>query len=958
MPPLPSLRTPRSARLLVWLALVPLLAACAGAGRRDPYALARRLPADTGVVVGRLWNGMTYYIRANHEPRRRAELRLVVNAGSILEDDDQRGLAHFVEHMAFNGTRGFAKNELVDWLEKAGMRFGPDINAYTSFDETVYTLTLPTDTPRILATGLDVLEDWASGIVFDTAEVRKERGVVTEEWRLGRGAGARMQDQQLPVLFRRSRYARRVPIGDPETLRTFRVRELERFYRDWYRPDLMAVVAVGDFDAREMERMIRSRFFSVLPVKNARPRRVYPVPPSRETQFSVATDPEATGSSVTLVHKVPARTRATVRDYRDGIVESLYSGLMSDRLNELTQRPDAPFLGVSSFSGTLVRPVDAYMLSAEVADGGAARGLAALLAEAQRVARHGFTEGELAREKADLLRSWEQIHAERAKATSAQFAGQYVGHFLYGGPLLAEDTEYELHRRLLEGIALDEVNARARAWLRVPDRTVLVNAPRKPGLAPPSRERLLAVVDSVSRLVPAPYAETLSDAPLVEHPPTAGRVVSERAVPEAGVTEWTLANGVRVVIRPTDFREDEILMVGRSPGGTSLVPDENYLAARTATAAAQVGGVGGLSVVDLQKRLAGKAASVGTDISELQEGISGFAAPRDLETMMELVYLYFTAPRRDSAAWEAYRERARESLRNRGASPEAAFVDTLTRLLTRDDPRSRPLTAAAFDTASLDRALAVYRDRFADAGDFTFFFVGNVDTVALRPLAERWLGGLPSHGRRESWRDRGVDPPPGVVRATVRRGLEPKGRTQIVFHGPVQFGREAVVSLRALSALLEIRLRERLREDLGGTYGVGVAASVVRDPEPRYRFAVDFGAAPERLDELVRVVFSEIASLGRAGPTQDELAKVREEQRRQRELDLRDNNWWLMQLLAYDNNGWDLAGIAAPADPGAVTAERIRDAARLYLDPQRYVQVSLVPEDVAPPAPRVPARRP
>ena len=948
--PSPSTRRLIPAALL----LATLLAACslATAGGRNAFAPGRPLPEDSTVIRGRMWNGMTYYVRSNREPRNRAELRLVVNAGSVLEDEDQRGLAHFVEHMAFNGTRRFAKHELVDWLERAGMRFGPDVNAYTSFDETVYMLTLPTDSAGMLGTGLDILEDWASGISFDSIEVRKERGVVMEEWRLGRGAGARMQDQHLPVLFRRSRYAQRIPIGDPATLQSFDERELHRFYRDWYRPDLMAVVAVGDFDAKEMERMIRSRFFTVLPDPVARSRRSYPVPASRETQYAVATDPEATSSSVTVVNKVPARRRRTVRDYREGVVESLYSGMMTDRLNELTQHPDAPFMGVSSFSGSLVRPVDAYMLSAEVSDGGAARGLATLLAESQRVARHGFTRGELEREKAELMRAWEQIHAERSRSTSSQFAGQYVGHFLYGGPILDTETEYALHRALVGGITLDEVNARARAWLDARDRTVLVSAPEKPGVAPPTRERLAAVTDSVARVVLPAYEESVSDAPLVAHPPQPGRVVAERTVEGVGVTEWTLSNGVRVVLKPTDFRDDEILLVGRSPGGTSLVADEDYLAALTATAAAQVGGVGSLSVVDLQKRLAGKAASVGTDISELHEGFSGFAAPRDAETMFQLVYLYFTAPRRDSAAWEAYRERARESVRNRGASPEAAFSDTITRLLTRDDPRSRPLTPAAFDTASLDRALAVYRDRFADAGDFTFFLVGNVDPAALRPLVERWLGGLPAAGRRESWRDRGVDAPPGVVRATVRRGLEPKGRTQVVFHGPLEFGRESLADLRVLSEVLEIRLRERLREDLGGTYGVGVAASGVRDPEPRFRLAVDFGTAPERLDELSRVVFAQIDSIKTRGPTADELAKVREAQRRRRELDLRDNNWWLMQLLAYDHYGWDPREIGTPPAPAgsAVTAERVRAAARRYLDPRNFVQVSLVPEFTGPAA--------
>jgi zinc protease len=905
-----------------------------------------RLPSDTSVVTGRLWNGLTYYIRANHEPRNRAELRLVVNAGSTLEDDDQKGLAHVVEHMAFNGTEHFAKNDLIDYLESVGMRFGPDINAYTSYDETVYMLTLPTDSAGVLDTGFEILNDWANGIAFDSMEVDKERGVVVEEWRLGRGAGARVQDRQMPVLFRRSRYAQRLPIGDPTTIRGFAPRVLKRFYNDWYRPDLMAVVAVGDFDPHEVEAQIRQQFRYLIPNPKGRTRRKFPMPRHRETQFAIAADPELTSSSVTVVHTRPARITTSVRGYREGIVESLYSGMLTERLNELTQRPDAPFLGVSSYYGSLVRPVDAYMLSAEVRDNGVERGLSSLMDEAERVARFGFTQGELDRQKATLLRTWEQIYAERAKSTSSQFAGQYAGQFLYGGPILDVATEYRLQRGLVPEVKLEEVNARARAWLRTRDRTVLVSVPEKPGTRLPDRAALAAVLDSAARRPLTAYTENVSDSALVRHPPRGGRITAERRIAEVGVTEWTLSNGVRVVMKPTDYRADEILLLGRSSGGTSLAADSDYLNAQTATAAAQVGGVGDLSVVDLEKRLAGKAASVGTDIGETSEGLSGFAAPRDAETMFQLVYLYFTAPRRDPGAWQAYRERARESLRNRGASPEAVFQDTLLKVLTRDDPRSRPIDSSVFDKIDLDRSLAIYRQRFGDAGDFTFYLVGNFHPDSIRPLVERYLGGLPSTGRKETWRDLGVRPPEGISRHVVRRGLEPRARTELVFTGPFRFSRENLALINSLGDVLQIRLRERLREDMGGTYGVGVGGSGQQEPYEGYRFVIDFGSDPERLDELTRAVFAEVERLKRDGPTPLELQKVREEQRREKEVNLRDNNYWAAQLVAYDRFGWDPAQIAAPA--GAIvplTNENIRAAAREYLNVNRYVQVSLLPEN-------------
>jgi zinc protease len=903
------------------------------------------LPNDTSVVVGRLPNGLTYYVRRNAEPPKRAELRLVVNAGSILEDPEQRGLAHVVEHMAFNGTRRFAGQQIVDFLESVGMRFGPDVNAYTGFDETVYMLTLPTDTAGVLDRGLDVLEDWASAISFDTAEVRKERGVVIEEWRLGRGAGARIRDRQFPVLFAGSRYAERLPIGDPDIVRSAPVEQIRRFYRDWYRPDLMAVVAVGDFDPRRVEAMIRERFGRIPARAGERPRQEFAVPGHPGTRFSVVTDHEATGSTVDLVRTVPSRIRRTVGAYREGIVESLYGSMLDQRLTDITQRPDAPFLNVSTYRGSLLRRLDAYFLSAQVPDNGQARGLAALLAESGRAARFGFTAPELQRVRSEMLRQWEQMYAERTKETSGDFAGRYVRHYLYGGPLLSTSAEYALNRDLLPGIALGEVDAVAREALGSTDRTILVVAPDTTRV--PTEAELAAVADSAARAPLAAYADTVSDAPLLDRRPAPGRIVETRTLPEIGVTEWRLSNGVRVVLKPTDYKQDEIVLAGRSPGGTSLVPDSLFRYAQTAGAAVAVGGVGALSVTDLQKRLAGKAVSVGTQVGELGESVSGFASPRDAETMFQLVYLYITQPRRDPAAWQAYLQRGRVALRDRGADPEGVFSDTLNAILAGHHPRERPFTAATFDSLSLDRSLAIYRERFADAGDFTFYLVGAFNPDSVRPLVEEYLGGLPSSGRKETFRDVGVRAPGGVVRAQVRRGVEPRSRTALVFSGPMQFDRRTVSLLRTLGDVLEIRLRERLREEMSGTYGVSVSGGAERDPAPQYRFAVDFGAAPERLDELVRGVFAEIDSVKARGVRPEDLRKVREAQRREREVSLRDNGYWAGALLAYDEYGWDPRQIPAAPLSQSFTSDDLRDAARRFLDTGRYVQVSLFPEQPA-----------
>lgn len=938
------------ATFLLLLAPALLGSACApllrSGGGTSQALLRERLPRDSSVVVGTLENGMRYYIRQNNEPQKRVELRLAVDVGSVLEDDDQRGLAHMVEHMAFNGTKHFAKHELVDYLESVGMRFGPDVNAYTSFDETVFMLTLPTDSAGVVDTGLLVLDDWARGITFDSLEVEKERGVVIEEWRLGQGAQARLRERQFPQLLKGSRYAERLPIGTRESLERFDHAALKRFYRDWYRPELMAVVVVGDVDPRAMEQQIRARFGTIPRSESPRRRREYTVPPHRETLYSVATDPELTGSSVSIYKKQPARPGGTAGAYRQWMVESIASGVLGDRLNELTQKPDAPFLDVSSFQGRFLRPTEAFVLSASVKDGGIERGLRGLLTESGRIARHGVTESEVARKRLELMRMMEQRWAEQERTTSAQYAAEYVSHFLYGGEIVGLGTEYALYKRFLDGIRTAEVDAVVRDWLHPENRVVLANAPAKPGVRLPSEQQLAAAVEAARRTRSAAYTEAVGEAPLVAHPPAPSRVVAEREIPEVGITEWTLANGVRVLLKPTDFKDDEILLAGRSPGGSSLVPDRDYVAALTATAVVQAGGLGELNMIELQKRLAGKVVSVGSDIALLHEGVSGVASPRDVETLFELVYLHFTAPRLDSTAIDAYRARARAALENRGASPEVAFQDTLRVTLAQNHPRAQPPSSAIFDRLDIDRSFEIYRDRFGDASDFTFYVVGTFSPDSLRPLVERYLGGLPAAGRVESWRDVGIRAPAGVVEKTVRKGSEPKGRAQIVFSGAFDFDRAHVNTLDALGEVLQLRLREQLREELGGTYGVGVSASASRDPRSEYRVAIGFGADPARLDELTRVVFAEVDSLQRFGPKPEELAKVREMRRRSREVNLRQNQFWIAQLITYDRYGWALGDIAADETPASAMPDRaaLQAAARRYLDARNYVRVFLVPE--------------
>ncbi len=907
--------------------------------------LEARLPIAPEVRKGRLDNGLTYLVRANRRPEQRAELRLVVNVGSILEEEDQRGLAHFVEHMAFNGTRDFERQELINYLESIGMRFGPELNASTGFDETIYYLTVPTDRPGVLETAFQILENWADGIAFTDEEIDKERGVIIEEWRAGRGAGARMLDQQLPVLLHGSTYARRLPIGDKETLESFDHELLRRFYHDWYDPRNMAVIAVGDFDPDEVVRTIQERFSGLADSGRPRPSPDPEVPRHTETLFALASDPEAAGTSVAVYFKRPPPTDGTAGDYRRGLVEALYNGMLNNRLSELTQRASPPFLGASSGMGSLVRSGSVYVLGAAVKEGEVVSGLEALLTEAERVRRHGFTATELERQKQEMMRGIQRSYDEREKTYSSSYAGEYQRHFLADEPIPGIEYEIELYRRYLPGITLAEVDALAGSLITDHDRVVMVSAPEKEGLPLPGEGELMAVFSAVVTAEVAPYVDVVTGGALVPRTPTPGRIIEERSVDAVGVTEWRLSNGIRVILKPTDFQADQILFEAFSFGGVSLAPDEDFIPASTAAGVIGLSGVGDFDLVQLQKELAGQAVSVSPSISSLEEGLSGSASPKDVATLFQLIYLYMTAPRADSAAFQSMVTRGKAMMANRNAVPLMALVDTLTVVLGQNHPRARIQTAETFDEMDLTRSYDFYRDRFSDAGDFTFLFVGNLDLAVLRPLVETWLGSLPATGRVETWRDVGPDTPKGVITKKVTKGKEPQSVTVLLLTGPMTYSRENAYLLRSLTEVLDIRLREKLREELSGTYGVTVIPSASDLPDEEFSVQILFGSDPARAEELIASIFTEMDALQREGPTAEELQKITEAQRRELETSLKQNGYWLGQLGARYRRGTDPAEILTYGRLiDTLDADALRRAAGIYFSRENYIQAVLYPE--------------
>jgi len=935
-----------------------LFALATGGASGQQYDPGDPIPPDPAVMTGTLANGLTYFIHENGEPENRAALRLVVNAGSILEDDDQLGLAHFVEHMAFNGTENFAKQELVSYLESIGMRFGPDLNAYTSFDETVYMLQVPMDDPEVLATAFQILVDWAGGVLFDPEEVDNERGVVIEEWRRRLGGSDRIQDEQFPVIFHGSHYAERLPIGDPEILANAPVERLRSFYEDWYRPDLMAVVAVGDFDGDAIEAAIREAFSGLQGPGDRRPRTEADVPIDHPPLISIATDPEMPAAQVGVLYKHSESSRGTVADFRRARVRSLHARMLNVRLSELVYQADPPFASASASTTNLVRGADASDFSAVLASGGYMRALDALLTEVERVARHGFTAVELEREKASLRRSYERRLAEAEDRSSSSLANRYAQAFLNGDPYPSVETEVALLDAVLPGITLGETSAFAREWLSGEGRVVLVAGPERAGLDVPDEEVVAEVFAAVAAKEIEPYVAVDLDVPLLAEIPEGSPVIAEESVNEIGVTIWELANGVRVVLKPTGFSDDEIVFRGTSPGGTSLAPEEilghvlpiTLMPAGDLGAIVAEGGVGELGPVALNRHLSDKEASAVPFIGPLTEEIRGSASQQDMETALQLIYQRFTAPRMDEPVFQSLKSQI-PLLANLRFLPSMMFLDTLAAYRGQGHPRGpQTLAQQVRDkrAAELDVAMDFYRDRFADASDFTFYFVGAFDLDGIRPLVETYLGGLPSLGRTEDWIDHGVDPPPGVIEKTIYKGIAPQSTTAIFFRGDGEYSPEESMVIGAMAGILQTRLRERLREELGGTYSVGVSGGISYRPDEEYSVVIQFGSDPRRTEELSAAVFEEIERLKADGPDAQMVDNIREAQRRSKETNLERNAYWLGRLAALENARLDIREIPSYGLIEGWTAEQVRQAANRYLRTDRYMKFVLLPEYMMP----------
>lgn len=920
------------------------------------YAVAQNseiqnIPIDPNVKIGKLENGLTYYIRNNGKPEDKLELRLALKAGSLMEDENQRGIAHFIEHMNFNGTENFEKNELVDYLQSIGVKFGADLNAYTSFNETVYILPIPSEDPEKLEKGFTILEDWAHNALLTEEGIDGERGVVLEEYRLGLGPDKRMMQEYLPKLMYNSRYAERLPIGKKEVIESADYETIRSFYKDWYRPSLMAVIAVGDLDVETIEKKIKSHFSNLEAQKDPKERKEYGLPNHEETFVSVATDPEANFSRVQIYYKdmKEAQDVVTTADYKDQLTKSLFSTMMNNRLDELRNSPNPPFsYGFSYYGGTFSPKKNAYQSFAMVGEDQQLSALKALAEENERVKRFGFNQSEFERAKKEYLARQEKAFKDRDKQESRKIIGQYVSHFLENSPIPGEEWTYNFTKGNIDDIDLNEVNALINDFLHDENRVVILTGPEKEGLKPVTEDEVLAVLNSVGNAELEKYADSELREELITNMPESGSISDEKTNEEVGFTTLTLSNGATVVFKKTDFKNDEILFSAYSEGGSSLYDDETYLNTVYAYNGLSEAGVAGLNKNDLNKMLSGKIVNVRPQIGSYAEGLSGNSTPKDLETMFQLIHLYFTDLNKDEEAFNSFVTKQKNFLGNILSNPNFYFNQQLNDYRNEGNSRYAGFpTAEKFDAQDYEMAYNKYQERFADASDFTFYFVGNIDEAKIKELSSLYLASLPSKNIEEDYKAPEFREDSDKYREkTVYKGTDPKSMVRIQWNGETEYDEEDELAMNALGEILTIKLVETLREEESGVYGVGARGNMSQIPYDSYSFSISFPCGPENVEKLTEAALQEVEKIKTEGLTEEDMNKIKESFRLERKENLKENKFWLAQLENSEREGYKPEKILEFEDKVEdLGADDIEEMAQKYLD-ENYLLGVLMPENM------------
>ena len=875
------------------------------------------LPVDKNVRIGQLDNGLTYYIRHNKLPENRAEFYIAQKVGSILEEPQQRGLAHFLEHMAFNGTKNFPGDDkglgVIPWCETVGIKFGTNLNAYTSIDETVYNISnAPIDRTGVLDSCLLILHDWSNYILLKDDEIDKERGVIREEWRSRNSGMLRVYTDLLPTIYQGDKYADCMPIGSIDVINNFPYKDIRDYYHKWYRPDLQGIVIVGDIDVDTVEAKLKAVFADVQKPVNPAERTYYPVADNKEPIVAIGTDKEVDDPSIEIYFKqdaTPDSEKNNVGYLASQYMTSMISSMLNARLSELVQSANPPFTRASSYYSDffVAKTKEAFALSASSKADGIETALKTLLQETERARRFGFTESEYARARANYLQSLESAYNEREKTKHGSYVREYVQNFLNGEPIPGIEAEYAMMNQLAPNIPLQAMNMVMQQLVPDSNQVVIIAGPAKEGLKYPTKEEVINLLKGMKDLDLQAYVDKVSDEPLMKEAPKGGKIISEKEGDIYGSTKLVLSNGVTVYVKKTDFKADEIRMKGTSLGGKSIFPDKDALNFAVMDNVIAVGGLGNFSQVDLTKVLAGKKVSVNAGLGATTETVFGTCSPKDFETMMQLTYLTFTAPRKDAEAFESFKNRMKAQLESAQANPLSSINDSLQKAMYNNHPRVVMMKPEMVDQIDYDRILEMYNDRFKDASDFTFYFVGNIDLETAKPLIAEYLGALPAINRKETFKDTKMSIRKGVYKNEYAKEQQtPTATIVFLYSGRAPYTLKNDILLSFATQVLDMVYTEEVREKEGGTYGVNCFGDLQKYPKEQLLLQIVFQTDPAKKDKLAGIVVDELKKLAAEGPSDVHLQKVKEYMLKKYADNQKENGYWMNNLNDYFYYGMDM----------------------------------------------------
>ena len=909
-------------------------------------------PMDPAVRHGKLDNGLTYYIRHNKLPENRADFYIAQKVGSMQEEDSQAGLAHFLEHMAFNGTTNFPNKEMLDFLEKNGVKFGENVNAYTSFDETVYYLSnVPVMREGMLDSSLLILHDWANEIALEGEEIESERGVIREEWRTRGGAQSRLWEKMLPVMYKDSKYANRLPIGNIDVINNFEHQEIRDYYEKWYRPDLQGIIIVGDIDVDKVEEKVKELFSKIELAPDAAERVYYGVPDNEETIVSIATDKESTSTSLMIFYKhepLPDEIKLSQAGFVLDYIKSVASSMLNDRFQEITQKPNSPFLGAYAFDGPffVAKTKDAWTVASVSADDKIEDAIGAMIRETERMKRFGFTESEYERARENTLKTYENAYNNREKQPNRVYSQEYVNSFTNNEPFPGIEYQHNMIQMVAPNIPLEVINQSIAQMIQDKNMVISISGPEKESLVYPTEEEVLALVERTKAEEIEAYAEEISDEPLIVTPPAQGEIAKTETNEELGTTVWTLSNGMRVVLKETDFKDDEIMMTASSTGGYSQYAMQDPLNAKVMSDIMTLGGVGNFSTVNLRKVLAGKTASVRPTIGLTSQGFNGSSSIKDFETMLQLVYLYFSAPRQDQDAFDSFIQRMEAALKNAEAEPNTAFSDAISHTLYGDNPLTTRLKLDDLKKIDYDKIMTMYKQSFLNPGSFVLTFVGNIDQEAIKPAVLTYLASLPGEATEGEFLHVPMDITKGVKTNIFQQEMQnPKASVFNVFSGEMERTQKNRITMSVFDQILDIVYTEKVREDEGGTYGVSSRGSISRYPQNQTILQIIYDTDPAKMEHLNAIVHKELKDIAVNGPREEDFNKVKEFMNKKYSESIKQNSYWLGTLDTYyfynENNHSDYLSTL-----NSITMDDVKEFVKELLDQENEIVVSMMPKEV------------